>query len=102
MGSVRRQQEHLSFADYDVLELAFIHDLQHHCAFILVEPFRCLIDVVVGSSIWSSYDLGSSELGYAGGQWLSYHNCNIFVVDAVIIDRRFQKVGVFGEPVGDQ
>lgn len=51
------EEEHLAFADDDVSEFSFVDDFEHHGTFVLVEPFRRFVDVVVGSCIGSSYDL---------------------------------------------
>jgi hypothetical protein len=60
-GVVRRvagQQEHVAFADDDVAELAVVDDLEQHGAFVLVKPFRSLVDVVVGAGVGAADDLG--------------------------------------------
>jgi len=57
--------------------------------------------VVVGSGVGAAYYLLvvlEREFGRLGGQ-KTYHDCYIFVVDAVVVDRWFEEVGVLFEPV---
>jgi len=79
---VGRQEEHVALADDNVAEGAIIDDFEHHGALVLVEPFGRLINVVVGAGVWPADD----------------HDCEIFIVDAVVIDRRLQQVGVLLQP----
>lgn len=69
MRRVGRQEEHGAFMNYYVPEFGMgfgdggIDDFEEHGAFVLVEPFGCLVDVVVGSGVGSAYDLGGGLLG---------------------------------------
>lgn len=38
------------------------NDFQEHCAFILIEPFRSGVDVIVCSSIWTANNLGRMQV----------------------------------------
>jgi len=68
------KQEHLSFIDYEISELALVDNLEHHRAFVLVEPFGRLVDMVVSSSVWTSNN----------------HDRHIFIIDAIVVDGRFE------------
>lgn len=63
MRRVGREQEHAAFVDDYVFEFGrgwrcgFVNYFQEHGAFVLVEPFGCFVDVVIGSCIGSSYYL---------------------------------------------
>lgn len=82
MRCIRRQQEQLSLIDVNVLELALLHRLQQHATFVLVEELGRLVDVVVGASVGAADN----------------HNRHRIMVDAVVIDGRFQQVRVFFQP----
>ena len=98
MWRIWRQKEHFTFADYDVSEVAFINYLQHHCAFVLVEPLGRLVDVIVGACIWASYDLENVRMLICNLFRRARHDGDILVVNAVVVDRRLQKVRVLLEP----
>jgi len=72
------KEEHLPFLYRDVAKLAVLDDLEQHVAFVLEEPFRRLVDVVIGSFIGAADD----------------HHCHMFIRHTVIIDRGLKKVGV--------
>ncbi len=57
---------------------------QQHGAFVLVEPFSSGVDVVVGAGVWATDN----------------HDGDGVVVDAVVVYRGFEEVGIFGEPFG--
>lgn len=60
-GVVRRvggQQEHFALVDGDVAEFVVVDDFEEHAAFVLVEPLRGLVDVVVCSCVGTADDLG--------------------------------------------
>jgi hypothetical protein len=87
MRRVRRQQKHVAFVDMDVAELlgsweGCVDDLEQHGAFVLVEPFRGLVDVVVCALVGAADD----------------HDGDAIVVDAVVVDGRLEHVGVLGDP----
>jgi hypothetical protein len=84
---IRRQQEHVALVDVDVAELfgggkRLVDDLEEHGALVLVEPLGGLIDVVVCALVGAADD----------------HDGYVVVVDAVVVNRRFEHVGVFGDP----
>lgn len=54
---VGRQEEHVALVDDDVAELAFVHDLEHHGAAVLVEPFGGLVDVVICAGVGTANNL---------------------------------------------
>lgn len=73
--------------DVDVAKLLVygqraINDFQQHGAFVLVEPFCGLIDVVVCASVGTADN----------------HDSDGGVVDAVVVDWGLEEVGVFGYP----
>lgn len=76
------QEEHLSFLDGEILELAVIHDLEEHVALVLIEPFLSLVDVVVCPGV------GSSDS----------HDDKVAALDKVVVDGRLQLVSVFLDP----
>lgn len=78
-----------------------VDDFEEHGAFVLVEPFGRFVDVIVGSCVGPSYDLVVVliELLLVGMKGVMYHDCNIVVVNTVIVDRWLQEVGVLFEPV---
>lgn len=81
------KQKHVPLVDVYVAELLFcwcrlVYDLEEHGAFVLVEPFCCLIDVVVCSLVGATDD----------------HDGYVVVVYAVVVDGGFEHVGVFGDP----
>jgi hypothetical protein len=87
MRCVWRQQEHVAFVDVDVAELLgswerCVDNLEQHGAFMLVEPFSGLVDVVVCALVGTADD----------------HDGDAVVVDAVVVNGRFEHVGVFGNP----
>ena len=52
------QQEHLSFSDrYVTKDVVFLDNLQQHRSAVLIEPFCCLVDMVVRPGIGSSHNL---------------------------------------------
>lgn len=55
---------------------------EEHSAFVLVEEFGRGVDVVVCSSVGAAYD----------------HDGHGIVVDAVVVDRRFEEMGILAEP----
>lgn len=55
--SVAGKKKHVALADDDVPEHAFVNNLEHHGSLVLVEPLRCLVDVVVGPRVWAADDL---------------------------------------------
>ena len=59
-----------------------LNDFEEHGAFVLVEPFRGSVDVIVCASIGATDD----------------HDCYILVVDAVVVYGRFEEVGICFEP----
>lgn len=63
MRGVGREKEHLPFADDDIPEVTVVDYFQHHGAFVLVEPFGRLVDVVICSGIWASDYLWHSSVG---------------------------------------
>lgn len=82
--------------DY-VFEFAIVDNFEKHSAFVLVEPFGCFVDMVIGSSVRSSYDLGFVGLALRFVNWRvrdTYHDGHIFVVNAIVIDWWFEEVGV--------
>lgn len=60
---VGRQEKHLTFADCDVFEPAFINHFEDHRAAILIEPFRGFVDMIVCSGIWAADDLFQIKTG---------------------------------------
>jgi hypothetical protein len=44
---VWREEKHVALADDDIPKLAIVNYLEHHGAFVLVEPFCRLVEVVV-------------------------------------------------------
>lgn len=82
MRGVSREEEHVAFVDDDIAEYAIVDNLEHHGAFVLVEPFGCLVDVIVGSGIGSADN----------------HDREVFIVDTVVIDGRFQEMRVLIQP----
>jgi hypothetical protein len=61
MWNIGRQKEHFAFLYFDVSKLAFVDDFEKHVTFVLEEPLRRLIDVVVGSFIGAANDLWSCK-----------------------------------------
>ena len=82
---VARQEEQLALIDVDVHKLALLHRLQQHTSFVLVEEFRRLVDVVVGSCVGTADD----------------HDGHGIAVDAVVVDWWLEEMGVFVEPFGE-
>lgn len=81
--SIGRQQEHFPFTNDDVPESGGrVHDFEHHGALVLIEPLGRLVDVVIRAGV------GPAD----------YHYGKVFVVDAVVVDWRFEEVRVFFEP----
>lgn len=65
--------------DVDVTELVVVDNFEQHRAFVLVEPFGGLINVVIGAFVRAAND----------------HDGYTVIVDAVIVDGRFEHVRVF-------
>ncbi len=82
--NVLRQEEHVAFADDDVVELAVIVYLQHHVAFELVEELLDRVIVIVGPLVRPADHKG--------------HHVGI-LPDLLVADRRLQQVPVFFDPV---
>lgn len=87
MWRIRWQEEHVAFVDTYIAELlsggkGVVHDLEEHGAFMLVEPFGGLVDVVICALIGAADD----------------HDSHVIVVDAVVVDWGFEHVGVFCDP----
>lgn len=57
MGDIWRKQKHLALANGEITERALIDNPEKHRATILVEPFRGLVDMIVGPSVGSANDL---------------------------------------------
>jgi len=85
VGRVGRQKEHGAFVDDDVAEVGLVDYFEQHGAAVLVEPFGGFVDVVVGAGVGAAYD----------------HYCDIFIIDAVVVNRWFEEMGVFFEPFWD-
>ena len=98
MRRVGGQEEHLAFADRDVAVGAGVDDFEEHAAAVLVEPFGGLVDVVVCSGVGAADDLGGLAMGLGNSKGERCHDCDILVVDAVVVDWRFEEVGVLFEP----
>lgn len=79
---VGREQEHVALVDVNVAELVVVNDLEQHGAFVLVEPFSGLVDVVVGALVGPADD----------------HDGHAVIVDAIVVDGRLEHVGVFRYP----
>lgn len=82
MWCVWREQKHLALTNDDVAKFTIVYDFEHHGALVLKEVLRCLVDVVVGSCVRTTNN----------------HDGHIVIVDAVIVDRRLEKMGIFGKP----
>lgn len=83
MRYIRRQEEHAALVDGDVPFLAVVNDLEEHRAFVLVEPFRRLVDVVVGACIGAADDHDGDA---------------ILAVGTKVVDGRLELVGVLSDP----
>src|SRR5262249_51498829 len=57
VADMRRQQENLSFANGNVIEIAVVDDLEQHVAFELVEEFLHRIVMIVGALVRPADDL---------------------------------------------
>jgi len=75
---VGREEKHLALPDRNVAEGgrsgSLVYYFQQHRASVLVEPFGCGVDVVVSARVGTTDD----------------HYCYIIIVDAIIIDWRFE------------
>jgi hypothetical protein len=60
----------------------------------LVEPFRRFVDVIVCASVGTAYNLRTINVIVISSANVTdaYHDCDIFVVDAVIVNRRFEQM----------
>ncbi|KAI7165236.1 3-hydroxyanthranilate [Hortaea werneckii] len=76
------KEEELAFIDIDVFKFAILHRLEQHAAFILVEELRRLVDMVVGSSIWTTHD----------------HHSHGVVVNTVVVDGRLEEMRILLQP----
>lgn len=104
MRCIRRKEKHIPFVNDDVFELVigWVDDFEEHGAPVLVEPFGGCVDVVVGAGVGTAYYL----FVHFCQLWLmihcekvsAHHDCDIVVVNAVIVNRWFEKVGVFLQP----
>lgn len=65
-----------------IFAIDLLDGLEEHSAFVLVEEFGRRVDVVVCSCVGAAYD----------------HDGHGIVVDAVVVDRRFEEVGILAEP----
>ena len=72
MRRIRGQQEHLTFANVDIAKLPIIYSLEQHGTFVLIEPFGCLVYMIIGPLIRATNDLQqiSDEKGAGGTYWL--------------------------------
>ena len=103
MRRVGRQEEELVLAYIQVAELIIagkrlVHDPEKHGSFVLVEELRGCVYMVVCSCVGASHYL-EGDRGYesdtqkfATGE--DYHDGHVFVVDTVVVDRWFEKMGV--------
>jgi hypothetical protein len=68
VGSVCRKQKHITFVDMDVPELVGgrIDGFKEHGSLILIEPLSRLIDMIVGSRIWTAHNLGGRSVYCSG------------------------------------
>jgi hypothetical protein len=55
--------------------------------------------MVVCTGIWTSYYLKYVGLLKQPERKVTHHDCNVLIVNAIIVDRGFQEIGVFGKPV---
>lgn len=62
--------------DVDVAEFIVVDDFEQHGAFVLVEPFSSLVDVVVSALVRAADD----------------HDGNSVIVDAVVVDGGLEHV----------
>lgn len=92
MRRVRREQEDRPLVDRDVVEggrrRGGVYCLEQHRSSVLVEKFRCCVDVVVCSCVGTA-DNHDCVAGCRGGRWM---------VDAVVVNRGLEEMGVFFEP----
>jgi len=80
--------------DIDVAEEFFacivsVDGLQEHGAFVLVEPLCRVIDVIVCACIWAADNLLVSvwrSMNHSCS--FSYHDCDVIVVNAVVVNWR--------------
>lgn len=79
---IRRQEEHVALVNVDIAELVVVDDFEQHGALVLVEPFRGLVDVVVGALVGAAHD----------------HDGDAVIVDAVVVYGRLEHVRVLGNP----
>ena len=83
VGHVRRKQEYLALADRHVVEIAVVHDLEHHVALELVEEFLDRIVVIVRALVRPADDL---------------HGHVAVLEHLLVADRRLQQVLVLLDP----
>ena len=96
--SIGGQEKHFAFTDRNISVFAVVYDLEKHGAAVLVEPFRGFVDVEIGARIGTANDLLSRQHDQRIEVGIANHDGHIIIVDAVIVDRWFQKMRVFFEP----
>lgn len=77
------KEEELAFIDIDVFEFTILHRLEQHAAFVLVEELGRLVDMVVGSSVWTTHD----------------HHGHGVVVNAIVVDGRLEEMRILLQPM---
>lgn len=83
MGRVRGKQENFSLPNGNVKEGVIDNDSQQHAAFILIEPFLGLVDMIIRSFVWPSY---------------SHHDEIIPGVKTKGINWRLEEFGILSDP----
>lgn len=119
------QKEHFALADGNVAEdgLGAVDDFEQHAATVLVEPFWGRVDVVVCAGVWAPDDLlrglvvlAEREIGHVRFYSDAFergearlrdrnnalgdpdHDCDTFVIYAVVVYRGLQEVGILFKP----
>ena len=90
MRRIGGEQEHLTFANVDIAKLPIIYSLEEHGSFILIEPFRCLIYMIIGPLIRAANDLQQISNEKVQRKHIGYHYCHIVIIDAIVIYRRLE------------
>ena len=84
--------------DRDIPMYSIVDDLEEHGATVLIEPFGRLIDMEIGAGIGAANDLPSHQPRRVLEAGNVNHDGHVVVVDTIVVDWWFEKMGIFLEP----
>jgi hypothetical protein len=98
---VGREVEHITLVDVNISEFTVIYSFEEHSAFVLIEPFRRFVDMVIGPFVRPTNNLhGDLDIIRETVRQAAqiYHYCVCIIINAIIVYWWLEKMSVFIEP----